>query len=336
MKPPERIAIVYNEPQPSCYDIAGEAQAALEVLGTVGAVRDALLGLGHNVSIMPLASLDALSAILPALDADLVFNLFEGFCGHPETEALVPEILEDTGIPYTGCSAPALRLALNKAAAKRALMAAGIPTPAFQLLTPETISEFDLGYPAIVKPLHEDASHGLSADSVVKDVTGLSRQLHKVCRTYGSAALVEEFIGGRELNATVLVNGGSTVLPVSEITYDLPGGLPEILTFAAKWQPESPYYRGTQPVCPAGLPITIYQEATATARRAFELLGDGRGYARVDMRLDATGRCHVLEINPNPDITPGSGAVLQAATAGMDYPRFLTKIITAAVERNGR
>ena len=334
MKLTKRIAIVYNEPQPSRYDATGEARAALEVLDTVAAVCDALQGLGYDVLTVPLASLDALAATLTSLDIDLVFNLFEGFCGQPETESLVPEILEYNGIPYTGCNAPALRLALDKAAAKRALEAAGIPTPAFQLLTPDTISDFGLGYPCIVKPLREDASHGLSADSVVKDMTGLSQQLYKVYRTYGDAALVEEYIGGRELNATVLRNGASAVLPVSEIIYDLPVGLPEILTFAAKWQPESPYYRGTQPVCPAELSSITRQEATNTALRAFELLGDGQGYARVDMRLDTSGRCHVLEINPNPDITPGSGAVLQAAAAGMDYPRFLTKIMTAALERS--
>ena len=69
---------------------------------------------------------------LSSLDAELVFNLFEGFCGEPQTEALVPEVLSEIGIPYTGCSGTVLRLALDKARVKVMLKAAGIPTPDFQ------------------------------------------------------------------------------------------------------------------------------------------------------------------------------------------------------------
>jgi D-alanine-D-alanine ligase len=330
----ERIAVVYNELCPSRYNNAGEESAVLGVLESVEAVYGALLKLGYDVFKFPLAlPIEEAKEKLRSLEVDLVFNLFEGFCGQPETEGLVPEVLARLGVPYTGCPATALKMALDKVASKQAMRAAGIPTPDFQVLTPGTLSQFNLCYPCIVKPRNEDASHGLSQGSVVSDFTALARQVTKVCQLYGGEALVEEFIDGREFNVTVLGKGRGTVLPLSEIVYALPPGMPQILTFAAKWEPGSPYFSGTKNTCPAQVPLATRQCAAETALRAFRLLGS-RGYARVDMRLDKDGEFNVIEVNPNPDISPGSGAVLQAEAAGMSYPQFIEKITELGREKN--
>jgi D-alanine-D-alanine ligase len=326
-----RIAVVYNEPSSSRYDVIGEQRAALGILDSVAAVYHALLKLGDDALTVPLAlPIEAAEEKLRSLEVDLVFNLFEGFCGQPETEALVPEVLGRLGAPYTGCPAAALALALDKVRSKQAMRAAGIRTPDFQLLTSETLPRFKLRYPCIVKPRSEDASHGLSPDSVVADFKALARQVARVCQLYGGEALVEEFIDGRELNITVLRNGKGTVLPVSEIVYSLPPELPKILTFAAKWEPESPYFRGTKAVCPAQIPPDDKELIIETAQQVFHLVCQ-RGYGRVDMRQDRDRRLQIIEVNPNPDISPGSGAVLQAEAAGMDYTRFIEKIIELAL-----
>ena len=52
------------------------------------------------------------------------------------------------------------------------------------------------------------------------------------------------------------------------------------------------------------------------------------------MRLDKEGEFNVIEVNPNPDISPGSGAVLQAEAAGMNYPQFIEKITELSREKN--
>ena len=57
------------------------------------------------------------------------------------------------------------------------------------------------------------------------------------------------------------------------------------------------------------------------------------GYARVDMRMDASGHIYILEVNPNPDISPDAGASIQAAAAGMSYNEFILKIVQLAMER---
>jgi D-alanine-D-alanine ligase len=269
--------------------------------------------------------------VLASIDADLIFNLFEGFPGQPETEALVPRYLEENGIPFTGCPSAALRLCLDKAAVKVLLGGAGIPTPDFQLLNPDTLHMFRLGYPCIVKPRGEDASHGISQSSVVRDRESLLKQVAVATGTRGNA-LVEEFIAGREFNATVMGNSRRIVLPPSEIAYSLPPGVPEILTFSAKWEPDSAYYRGTQVVCPAEVTERERKRIEKLALAAFRLLRC-RGYARVDMRMDGKGRLNVIEVNPNPDISPDAGAARQACAAGMTYTGFIQRIVKLALER---
>jgi len=327
-----RIAIVYNEPQPSRYDILGGEKAVVAVIEAVEAVHKALLELDFDVTIVPLSPpLEQAERRLRAIDTDLVFNLFEGFCGFPETEPIVPEILSEMGMPFTGCSGPPLRLALDKAQTKLILKAVGIQTPDFQLLNPDTLNRFQLGYPCIVKPRCDDASNGLSPDSVVYNFSALERQIKLLYDFYGADAIVEKFVGGREFNATVLGNSELTVLPVSEIVYSLPPGMPEILTYEAKWMDDSMYFQNTKPLCPAELDSEQQQRVAETVTTAYRLLGC-RGYARVDMRLDHQGQLNVIEVNPNPDISPGSGAARQAEAAGMTYTQFIERIVQLALD----
>lgn len=212
----QRIAIVYNQPQSSRYDSTHEEKAVLGVLDAVNAVHKALRELDYDVSLLPLLPpLEEARQKLLELKTDMVFNLFEGFCGEPETEAMVTEIIGQSGIPYTGCSADILKLALDKARVKGILKEAGIPTPDFQVLGMDTMNTFKLDFPCIVKPRAEDASHGISADSLVKDLASLERQVRVITETYRSGALVEHFLGGREFNATVMGNWECVVLPIS-------------------------------------------------------------------------------------------------------------------------
>jgi D-alanine-D-alanine ligase len=329
-----RIAIVYNEPAPSRYDLAGESDAVIGVLQTLKAAYRALHELGYRVTRVPLSPpVERVRETLAGLHTNLVFNLFEGLCGSPETEALVPEIMAARKIPFTGCPGKALRLALDKAMMKELMKASRIRTPDFQLLNSHTIHTFRLGYPCIVKPRYDDASHGISAESVVTGPAGLIEQVRAVYTRYDDDALVEEFLDGQEYNATVIGNATCTVLPVSEIAYTLPPDMPEILTFAAKWQHESIYYQNTRAICPAPIEAERQERIAAAAQSAYRLL-NCKGYARVDMRLDREGEVNVIEVNPNPDITPGSGAARQADAAGMPYTRFIEKIVQLALEED--
>ncbi len=327
-----KMAIIFNEPEPDRYSDLGEGIAVASVMEEVNPVYRALRKLGHSAIKVPLSPpLEQVKNAIKALEADMVFNLFEGFDGLPETEAAVANILEELGIPYTGNPPSALALALDKAKAKQVLQSAGIRTPRYRVLCPDTVNQFDLNFPCIVKPVQEHASHGLSEDSVVNDLEQLRIQVQRVSQAFRGDALVEEFLDGREFNATVIGNGHPIVLPIAEMVYYLPPDLPKLLTFAAKWYKETPYYKGTKARCPAHINDETIELISHTAATSFTLISC-RGYARVDMRLDDEGVPNVLDVNPNPDITPGYGVARQVRAAGMTYDQFIEQILAMALE----
>jgi D-alanine-D-alanine ligase len=313
----------------------GEVEAVVGVLDVVQAVHQALTELDYEAMQIGLAPpLEAVREKLEELKLDLVFNLFEGFDGRPETEAVVAGMLAELGLVHTGCQANTLSLALDKVRTKALLEANGLATPRYQVLTPETVSQFHLSYPCIVKPCAEDASHGVSEDSVVPDFVALERQVRKISQFFGGQALVEEFIDGREFNVTILGNGKPVVLPPSEIIYSLPPEKPRILTFSAKWEPDTLYFESSQPVCPAEIDDDTCQRIVQAALESFKLLGCS-GYARVDFRMGSDGVPTIIEVNPNPDLSPDYGAARQARAAGMSYAQFIEMIVQLALERAG-
>jgi D-alanine-D-alanine ligase len=327
-----KVALIYNQPDSDRYQALGESKAELGVLDEVKAVSQALDELKYSYILVPLRPpLESVKEEICALDVDVIFNLFEGFDGCPETEGKVAEILAERKIPFTGCPASALALALDKARAKEIFEKSGIPTARYQVFNPENIAAFNLNFPCIVKPLSEDASHGISEESVVSNFAALEKQVRKVCDLYGGRALVEEYLDGREFNTTVMGNGKLTIPAISEIVYSLPPDKPRVLTFSAKWEENSLYFDNTKAVCPADITSDEQNTIGQIAKNAFRLVGC-RGYGRVDFRQDKAGNFKVLEVNPNPDITPGSGAALQAATSGMTYSQFVEKIIGLALK----
>lgn len=328
-----KIAIIYSKPDYRRRSIWKEEQAELSIVYMVRAVYHALSELGYPVVKIPLSPpLELAKNKLKSLQTDVVFNLFEGFDDQPKTEIDIAYALSELGLDYTGCNGYTLLLALDKAKASAILKGAGIETPNCQLLSPETLSAFNLNYPCIVKPAGESASHGLTEESVVYDSNHLEKQVLKISQQFGDKALVEEFVDGREFNVTVIGNKEPSALPATEIVYSLPPGMPQILTFAAKWDKQSTYFRHTKPICPTDIDSELRSKIEATAISVFKILYCS-GYARVDFRMDHNERIKVLEFNPNPDLSLDAGIALQAKAAGMKYGELIEKIVLLAVER---
>ena len=326
------IGIVYNDPVPGAYDSLGEASAVVGVLDAVAAVSQALRTLECEVVTLPLRPpLSEAEGQLAKLKVDILFNLFEGFDGMSESEATVAGLLENLGIPLTGSPSHTLLLCQDKSQAKQVLRSCDVATPDWQVLYPETLGDFALGFPCIVKPLGEHASHGISEKSVVESRSALKRQVDAVCKAYGKPSLVERFVTGREFCTLLVGNDHPVVFPIEEMIYALPSGKPRILTFAAKWTPKHGYFRGTKAKCPAEVDAELGQKIERLALCCFIALGC-RGYARVDMRQDTDGQLMVLDVNPNPDISSEGGARLQVAAAGMEYVHFIREILSLAKE----
>ncbi len=326
-----KIALIYNAPNPDLYRTVVEKKASLTILDSVDAVYQALTHSGYPVTRIPLTPpLESAKESLKQMETDLVFNLFEGFDGYPETEADITNYLAELGQNYTGCDGTALSIGLDKINTKAHLEAMGADTPRYQLLGPKTLSWFHLDFPCIVKPFAEDGSNGISKESVVNNSASLEKQVKAISQMFGKRALVEEYIDGREFNVTVLGTNPPKAMPVSEIVFSLPPNMPRILTFSAKWDPQSAYYQGTKAVCPAEIDAALQERIAHTALLAFRLLGS-RGYARVDFRLGHKDRLTIIELNPNPDISPDAGAALQAKAIGLSYDQFIDQIVKLAL-----
>jgi D-alanine-D-alanine ligase len=224
-----------------------------------------------------------------------------------------------------------LALCLDKAQAKERMAQWGVATARYQLLGASSLEMFNLPFPVIVKPAKEDASHGLTGASVVYDLPSLAAQVRYVEAEYGAPVLVEQFLPGREFTVSILGGRHPRVFPPSEMQYapDMPG--PPILTYAAKWSPQDPAYQATTLVCPAQLPEDLVEQITQVALAGYRAVGCP-AYARVDMRGDAQGVLHILEINPNPDLWPEAGMGLQAKAAGVDYGELVQLIVDLALE----
>src|SRR5256886_11003475 len=142
--------------------------------------------------------------------------------------------------------------------------------------------------------------------------------------------LVQEYVAGREFNVGFV---GSRVLPISEIDFSrMPEGAWPILTYAGKWEAGSPDDLGSVPVCPANIPQKLADRLVRVAEAAWRVM-QGKGYGRVDVRLDQQGRVWVLEVNPNPDLNDDAGLSRMAKSAGGGDPRVGGPIARGALAR---
>jgi D-alanine-D-alanine ligase len=176
-----------------------------------------------------------------------------------------------------------------------------------------------------VKPAAEDASLGIDVHSVVRDPSELEAARARGHESW-ERLLVQRFVDGRELNLAVV---GDRVLPPSEIEWDLPEGLPRVVTYAAKWETGSVYDRGTIPRVLGPSEGRLAARLERVARRVWAAV-DGIGYGRVDVRMDDRGRIYVIDVNPNPDISPSAGLARQAAAAGWSYGELIARVADVA------
>lgn len=344
-----RIALLFNlrpqeAPPP---DAPPDVHAELDDEQTVLAIADALRQGGHQVTLLE-ATPDIFSW-LPKQRIDLVFNITEGLQGSCR-EAQVPAFLEMLGIPFTGASALTLALTLDKPTAKKVFTYHGVATPRFFTVppgqsvqqawraaasrwraAPDTPAD-DLPFPLFVKPAREGSSIGITPASVVYDEAALVDRVAGVHTRYGQAALVEEFLPGREFTVGIVGNGDPLAFPILEINYDaIPPGHGPVYSYQFKqeWDDDQLY------LCPAPVEPTLADALREAALAAFRVTRC-RDVARVDLRLDAAGVPHVLEINPIPGLVPDfSDLPRMAKAAGWSYAALVNRIVAEAAARAG-
>ena len=331
-----RVVVIYNrdfegaeaDPENKAReDIKGIAEHVISILESRACTA---VGLGVTDDVV--AAVSELREIRP----DAVFNLCESIGGDNRFEPLLPLLMDREGLAYTGSSSLSLALALHKHKAKEILRARGVSTPEAVYLTTPDVSSVAIPFPLIVKPAREDASVGITRDSVVWTREALEQRVAYVLSHYRQPVLVERFIDGREIYVSMLgrSEGRPQVFPFYEIDFsEMPADRPRIVSFEGKWVEDSDEYRGTKPVRCTDLTPELSERIATTALTAFEAL-ELRDYARVDIRLAADGIPYVIDVNPNCDLSDVAGGFSKAAkAAGLSYEQVILRIVELALAR---
>lgn len=334
---PARIIVLYN----SDYDEDPSIDAA-SVESSARAILQALSASGANAELVGLHGREVFD-LLPKLRAqkpDLVFNLCESMAGDPRNEPTLAGLLDLFELPYTGADLPALAACLYKRRSKDILLGRGIPTPPHRYLALADLDDptlAGLDYPWFLKLAHEDASVGITEENLVPDLAALRARATAMIKEFDQPVLAERYIDGREINVTLVGNGAELqVLPLHEIDFGaMPAGRPRIVSYAAKWEEDHVDYAGTKPVRLRDANPTLVGACEKIARDTWDAHGL-RDYARVDLRVDKAGQPWVIDVNPNPDISPDAGVVRSAAVAGMSYVQLIGRIAETALRRYRR
>ncbi len=267
---------------------------------------------------------------------DIYVNLCEGYLEWDVPSIDVIHALERLGLPYTGPSV--LLYDPSKPLMKYVAHAAGVATPRHVVVTPTddvvaAVERARLAYPLFVKPAHAGDSLGVDEAARVDDAAALRRQVAKIQREYPQL-LIEEYVAGREFTVLVVGDpaGSGRGTALAPIEYRFPAGR-EYKSYALKTSElhADANVRVDDPSLRAAL-----MEAAEAVFRGF----DGTGYARMDFRLDATGRLFFLEVNFScsvfyPEGWQGSADHILTLD-GLGQAGFLMRIIAEGRARHAR
>jgi D-alanine-D-alanine ligase len=288
-------------------------------MGGTSSERDVSLDSGRNVlgalqhrgvQAQPVDGIPALVAALVDERIDRVFNVLHGQRGGGE-DGIVQGLLEAFGVPYTGSDVLGSSLSMDKIRTKQVWLALNLPTPRYARLAPDddvAAAARAIGLPVIVKPASEGSSVGVSR---VKTEAALVAAL-ALARRYPGELMMEQLIEGDEFTVAVL---GDEALPSIRI---VPAG--EYYDYYAKYVADT-----TQYVCP-GLEGTAEAQLGALALQAFRAAGC-KGWGRVDVMRDRSGRNFLLEINTSPGMTSHSLVPKAARAVGIEFDELVWKIL---------
>lgn len=249
---------------------------------------------------------------------DRVFNILHGRGGEDGT---MQGLLEQIGIPYTGCGVMASALTMDKMRTKMLWKAFGLPVAEMEIVTVENRANLNpevvvkkLGLPLMVKPSLEGSSVGLTKVKTMEELESAVDFALKFDRT----VLIEEWLAGDEFTVPVL---DGEVLPSIKI---VPEG--EFYDYDAKYISDN-----TQYFCPAGLSDAREQELRRLVKQAYDVVGC-RGWSRIDVMADAEGKFRLVEVNTNPGMTSHSLFPKSAATVGYSFEQLVEKILELSAE----
>lgn len=328
IKPDEMpVLLLYN------MDPSWSSNEKDDVTSLASLLGKAISSVGHPTKLLPIYNQD-IQSVIKQYDPQsyIIFNWCEGLPGIRHSEWLVARNLESLGFAFTGASSATLSLAKEKHRVKTILEKSSVPTPRWRLYDSPDIDGWDI-FPAIVKPVNEHCSEGITSNSVVISEKELKERLNYIFEEYRQMALVEDFIDNREFHVSLWGNGHIEVLPPVEMDFSLFNNVHDRLcTYDSKCVPGSSHYEGIKTLLPAPLNEDEVKSIENVCKSAYKAI-DCRDYGRIDLRV-RDGVYYVLDVNPNADISYDASLACSAEFAGYSYGETGSRIVRLAARRH--
>lgn len=290
---------------------SAEREISLE---TGRAVHEALVAEGIEAHAVD--TRDTPLAYLLEQDFERAFIALHGRGGE---DGVIQGALETLHIPYTGSNVLGSALAMDKVRSKLVWQSMRINTPDFVEIVDARdleVVEERLGFPVMVKPVHEGSSCGAARVEKADQLEAA----WAASRQFDDRVMAEHWVIGAEYTASILQD---QTLPL--IRLETPR---EFYDYEAKYVADDTRY-----LCPCGLPENREQELNTLMQQAFAAVG-ASGWGRVDFMLDEQGIPWLIEVNTIPGMTSHSLVPMAAAQAGIGFNELVVRILETSLSRD--
>lgn len=302
-----------------------EETAEFDLPDTIEAIEKVILDNGFQTD--RIGNIKALTRRLAAGHRwDLVFNIAEGLYGFGR-EAQVPALLEAYNIPYTFSDPLGNAVTLHKGMTKHILRDVGIPTPDFTLVyRKEDVADIKIPFPVFAKPVAEGTGKGITALSKINSREALQKICNHLLKTFRQPVLVEKYLPGREFTVGILGTGSDArALGVLEVILKR-----EAEKNAYSYENKEHYDKLVEYVLVDDKEAKKAMDISLAAWCALDLKDGGR----IDLRSDARGTPHFMEVNSLAGLNPvRSDLPILCSKIGMSYHKLITSIIKSALKR---
>ncbi len=335
MKRQLKVLLLFNSPyfKPRGYEYKEEF-ADPDNMYTENDVYQALLANGHGVRVLGLTDdIRVLLEEIKEFPVDCIFNLVDMFDEKTHWDKNAAALIEMLGFAFTGCSPAGLMICNNKALSKKILSFHRIKTPHFHVFerTRKAWLPERFNLPAVVKPLCEEASRGISQASIADNEESFVERIRFIHKSMEMDAIAEEYIEGREIYVTVIGHKRLEVLPFREMKFgELLEGEPRIATYKAKWDDHYRGKWGIKSVFAGKLIEGVQEKVEDVCKRAYRALGLN-SYARFDIRVSPQGQVYILEVNANPCLARIDEMAQSAEKIGISYNALIQRIVEMAL-----
>ncbi|MDD4141651.1 MAG: hypothetical protein PHR20_02495 [Bacteroidales bacterium] len=302
---------------------SAERVAEFDCEETIDAIENALINGGHEV--VRIGSLEQLIERLQQAERwDLVFNIAEGMYGIGR-EAQIPALLDAYQIPFTFSSTEVTALALDKGITNMIMKAKGVKVAEFTVVsTLKEVGRVRIPFPIFVKPIAEGTSKGINKFSKIESKEALLAQCEYIFKTFRQAAMVEEYLPGREFTVGIIGNGAEAkAIGVMEI---------QSVGNADK----SAYTYDNKQLYEDRIIYSIVDDPKVEklALKAWKIM-KASDAGRVDVRCNAKGEPCFMELNTMAGLNPTySDLCILCKLKGFPYDKLINTIVDSAISRS--